>query len=79
MTLHELVRGRKVKQREIAAALRVSEPTVSKWLSGQQAIPSRTIGPMAALLGVTPDEIVAALPAAPVVGLAAAPSAQDAA
>lgn len=39
-------------QRTLASELNVSEPTMSRWVSGDGPIPSRMLVPMAGLIGV---------------------------
>jgi transcriptional regulator with XRE-family HTH domain len=45
-------------QRSIAEKLEVSEPTVSKWLSGKQAMTVEQFCEIAALIGAEPEEVI---------------------
>lgn len=54
-----------MKQRDIAFALGVSEPAVSLWFSRQANIPHRCIRPLAGLLNVTVEDVLAEAEALP--------------
>lgn len=47
-----------VKQKDIAAALNVSEGTVSKWLSGEMVVSSYYLRTLADILKVPVDELL---------------------
>jgi transcriptional regulator with XRE-family HTH domain len=68
-TLQSLLRAAGVRQNELADALNVSEPTVSRWANGAADIPARYILPIAALLKLPAERVlavaVAPRPAAP--------------
>lgn len=52
------LRFRKMSQRRIAEAMDVSEPTVSKWLSGDQGMSLAQFVTLARLLKATPAELL---------------------
>lgn len=54
-----MMEARGLRQRAVAEALGVSEPTVSKWTNRAADIPTRHIGPLAELLGVTGEAVLA--------------------
>lgn len=54
-----MMRDRGLRQNEVAEALGVSEPTVSRWVNRGQDVPSRHIRPLADLLGVSPETVLA--------------------
>lgn len=58
MDLRHHLRKCRVRQRQLAARLAVSEATVSKWLTGKQAIPATSIRPLAAALGISTDDLL---------------------
>jgi transcriptional regulator with XRE-family HTH domain len=57
-TLQSLLRDRGVRQKELADALGVSEPSVSRWATRAADIPARYIGPIAQRLGVPADRVL---------------------
>ena len=56
--LRQFVRARGVRQADIAAALNISEGTISKWLTRRHAVPSWALRPLSDLLGVTVEELL---------------------
>lgn len=59
MSLKDTAKAAGLKQCEIAAALKVGEPAVSLWFSRQAAIPHRYILPLAGLLNVSIEDVLA--------------------
>jgi transcriptional regulator with XRE-family HTH domain len=57
--LQSLLRERGVRQNELADALGVSEPTLSRWANRGADIPARYIGPIAVRLGVPVEKVLA--------------------
>ena len=53
MRLQELIRKSGLKQRDVAGALGMSEPTISRWATGATNVPSHMIRPLAEVLGVS--------------------------
>ena len=60
-SLRELRRRRLLSQRELAAALGVRYQTVQAWEAGQHHPRTAALRRLVAVLGVTPDELLAAL------------------
>lgn len=58
-SLKQMMDGRGLRQRAVAEALGVSEPTVSKWVNRGADIPSRHIVALADLLGVAAQDVLA--------------------
>jgi len=48
-----------IHQREVAAKVGATEASVSRWLAGSQSIPVRFIRPLADVLRMTTDEVLA--------------------
>lgn len=62
--LRSMIRAKGVRQRDIADALGVSEPTISRWADRRGAIPVGMVLPLAALLDVTAEDVLAVAAAA---------------
>lgn len=58
-SLRELFRAKGVRQRDMAKALGVSEPTMSCWASRQRPIPASALLPLAEALDVPVTDIIA--------------------
>lgn len=65
-TLQSLLRDRGLRQKELADALDVSEPSVSRWANRDADIPSRYIQPIADFLDVPSTDVLAVAIARPV-------------
>ncbi len=59
MSLKTIMRNRGLKQVHIAEALRVSPPVVSRWFNRTADVPSRQVRPLADLLGVSAEVVLA--------------------
>lgn len=63
MALRDHLRQRRIRQREIARKLGVSDATVSKWLSGKLDVPSSKVLPLAEAAQMEPGDLLRALAA----------------
>ena len=64
-TLQSLLRDRGLKQRDLADALGVSEPSVSRWANRDADIPAKHIQAIADFLGVPAVDVLAVAIAVP--------------
>lgn len=60
--LGDWLRWRDLSQRQLAELVGVSEPTVSKWLSGKQSMTIGHLYVVARVLNAAPEELLAAPP-----------------
>ncbi len=58
-TLQKLIRAKGRRQRDLAKAINVSEPIMSRWANRTTDIPARAIRPLADALGISVDEVLA--------------------
>lgn len=61
MDIRSHIKSKGITQRAIARKLKVSEASMSEWLDGKKAVPSRVLAPMASIMGVKVDVLLAAL------------------
>jgi transcriptional regulator with XRE-family HTH domain len=65
-TLKSIMEARGIPQRALAEQLKVSEPTVSRWARRGADVPTRYIEPIARILGVSVDVVLAVAVTQPV-------------
>jgi transcriptional regulator with XRE-family HTH domain len=58
MSLRKHLRDKGLRQRDVAQQLGVSEPTVSKWLSGKQIVPGNMVLPLAGAMQMDPEALL---------------------
>lgn len=61
MDIRSHIKSKGITQRAIARKLKVSEASMSEWLDGKKAVPSRVLAPMAGIIGIKVDVLLAAL------------------
>jgi len=61
MDLRQQLKASGVRQRDVAELLGVSEATVSKWLSRKQSVPAAMVLPLARVLGLSGEDVLAAV------------------
>lgn len=75
-SLKAIMEARGIPQRALAEQLQVSEPTVSRWVRRGADVPTRFIEPIARILGVPPEQVLAVAVVQPIT---AAPASEAAA
>jgi transcriptional regulator with XRE-family HTH domain len=65
MDLKQAIRDKGLRQRDIAATLGVSEPTMSRWINRSADVSPRMVRPLADALGLSVEDILPARANAP--------------